>query len=108
MVVAAALLLLAGAPQAAAARPPNPIQVENALPGNPDWQAHAGGGDVSLYASQIGVAPGEEVDLHVSTANRYRLDVYRMGWYGGAGARRVACVPACDTDEQGAAQPTPP
>jgi hypothetical protein len=106
MGVAVALLLVAGGPAAAATRPANPIEAENTLPGTSAWQARAGG-DVALYGSQIDVAPGEEVDLHVSTANRYRLDVYRLGWYGGAGARRVACLPSCDGDEQGAAEPIP-
>jgi hypothetical protein len=102
---AAGVLLLGCAP-AAAARAPNPIQLENALPGTTSWQAR-GGGDISLYASQIGAAPGDEIDLHVSTENRYRIEAYRLGWYGGAGARSVACLPACDTDEQGRALPTP-
>src|SRR5438552_1037907 len=105
-IVFAAAMLLLGCAQAAAARPPNPIQSENALPGTTSWQARAGG-DIELYGSQIGAAPGDEVDLHVSTANRYRLDVYRLGWYGGAGARRVACLPGCNADEQGRAQSTP-
>ena len=41
------------------------------------------------------------VDLHVSTADSYRLAVYRLGWYGGTGARLVRAYPTCDTDEQG-------
>jgi hypothetical protein len=85
----------------------NPVQRENALPGTTAWQARAGG-DISLYASQSSVAQGETMTLHVSTANRYRLMVYRMGWYGGSGARLVTCVPACTTDEQGRSQPIPP
>ena len=34
--------------------------------------------------------------------------VYRLGWYGGAGARLVACLPGCNADEQGVVQPAPP
>ncbi|MEN3342226.1 MAG: hypothetical protein V7644_1630 [Actinomycetota bacterium] len=97
------LLLLALAP---AARAANPIQAENALPGTTSWQARSGG-DVALYASQIGAAPGGEIDFHVSTENRYRIVVYRLGWYGGAGARLVSCLPACEGDEQGRPQPVP-
>ena len=37
--------------------------------------------------------------------NRYRIVVYRLGWYGGTGARQVACLPSCTTDEQGRVQP---
>ena len=88
-------------------QPPNPVQRENALPGSTAWQAHIGG-TVDLYTSPMSAAPGEEIDVHVSSADRYRLNVYRLGWYGGAGARLVACLPACDTDEQGTLQPQRP
>ncbi|HEX7670338.1 MAG TPA: N,N-dimethylformamidase beta subunit family domain-containing protein, partial [Polyangiaceae bacterium] len=80
------------------------IQRENALPGTTGWQVRSSD-RVALYGSQIGIAPGEHVDIHVSTQDRYRLAVYRLGWYGGAGARLVTCVPGCDADEQG--QPGP-
>lgn len=84
----------------------NPIVVENAQAGTSGWRARVGG-DISVYATQITAAPGDEVDFHVSTANRYRLVVYRLGWYGGDGARQMACVPSCGGDEQGVAQPPP-
>jgi hypothetical protein len=93
-----------------AARAANPIQRENALPGSPDWRLpRAAPGAIEGYASRVSVLPGSRLDLHVSTtpAARYRVQIYRVGWYGGAGARLVACAPACDTDEQGAAQPVP-
>ncbi|CAK0832455.1 unnamed protein product [Prorocentrum cordatum] len=39
----------------------------------------------------MSVAPGERVDFKVRTeSRRYRYDVYRLGYYAGAGARRVA------------------
>jgi hypothetical protein len=100
---AAIFVLLCGA-LSPAAHAGTAIQRENALPGTNAWQGTIGG-DISVYASQIGAAPGERVDVHVSTANRYRVVVYRLGWYGGAGGRVVACVPGCDTDEQGTARP---
>jgi hypothetical protein len=102
---AAVVVLLCGllSPDALAG---NAIQRENALPGTTAWQARAGG-DISLYGSQIAVAPGDRVDLHVSTAYRYRLNVYRLGWYAGAGARLITCVPGCDLDEQGQLQRMP-
>src|SRR5664279_2267276 len=76
------------------------IQHENALPGTTAWQVRSSD-HITLYGSQIGIAPGEHVDIHVSTEYRYRLAVYRLGWYGGAGARLITCVPGCDADEQG-------
>jgi hypothetical protein len=93
---------------AAAQVTPNPIQAENALPGTTAWKEARAGGDISLYSSQASVAPGELMAVHVSTPYRYRLVVYRVGWYGGTGARFVACVPTCDSDEQGRSQPIPP
>ncbi len=42
------------------------------------------------YASLTSVNTGDPIDLLVSTrAARYSIDVFRMGWYGGAGARHL-------------------
>jgi hypothetical protein len=60
------------------------------------------------YASQTSVAPGERLLLHASTtpAARYRIEIHRIGWYGGTGGRRMACLPrGCLADLAGAAQP---
>jgi hypothetical protein len=89
------------------AQAPNPVQRENALPGTTAWQARAGG-RVELYATPISAAPGDPVEVHVDTPFPYRLLVYRLGWYGGAGARLVTCVPGCDTDEPGRMQTARP
>ena len=69
----------------------NAIQAENRLPGDPNW------GDftepptpaaISGYASQISVNHGQSLDLMVTTtAASVAIDVFRMGWYNGAGAR---------------------
>lgn len=88
----------------------NTIVVENALPGTPGWLGPAvTDGAIEVYASALDVIPGSIVDVHVSTAvsARYRLVVYRLGWYGGIGAREVACLPACGLGEVGAPQPVP-
>jgi hypothetical protein len=90
----------------------NPIVCENALPGNPstEWDV-SGAGDTSLqgFATSISLNTGETVSFKVkTTASAYRLDIYRMGYYGGMGARKVATVspsvtlpqsqPACLSD----------
>jgi N,N-dimethylformamidase beta subunit-like, C-terminal len=107
-VAGVALLCGAIAPTVRTATPPqNAIVRENALPGATDWQRTVGG-DIEVYGTQIGGLPGDSIDLHVSTAFRYRIVVYRLGWYGGAGARQVACLPSCGSDEQGRLQPAPP
>jgi hypothetical protein len=103
-----ALFLLAGS--TAAGRPAdarrNPIQVENARSGTSAWQVNRAT-SADVYASEITAAPGDAVDVHVSTASRYRVVVYRLGWYGGKGGRLMTCVPGCDSDEQGHVQPVP-
>lgn len=87
----------------------NPVVVENGLPGSAGWD---GGGTVSAgvldgYASEVSVVPGGQVHLHVTGAVgvRYRVEVYRLGWYQGTGARLQQCVPSCSTDEAAAARP---
>lgn len=76
--------------------PPNPIVAENCLAGNPpsDWDV-SGAGDPSIqgFATDISVDLGETVFFKVDTnAPDYRLDIYRLGYYGGQGARKVATV----------------
>ncbi|HST24940.1 MAG TPA: N,N-dimethylformamidase beta subunit family domain-containing protein [Gaiellaceae bacterium] len=114
--LAAALVVLSGlgigaSTSAATKAAANPIQRENALPGSPDWRLpRATPGAIEGYASQVSVVAGQELDLHVSTnpPAHYRVEVYRIGWYAGAGARQITCLPDCATDEQGSAQPVPP
>ena len=98
------MVLLCGALPPAVAQPqPNATQAENALAGTTAWQ-RTQLGNVELYADQIGALPGDAVDVHVNTAYRYRLRVYRLGWYGGAGARLMTCIPSCAGDEPGTVQ----
>ena len=106
--VALALLLLSACAGRAAS---NPVQTENDFPGSPGWLLQgATGHAIEVYASETSVLPGGSVSLHVSTspAARYRILVFRLGWYGGAGARRVACVPGCTTDQPGVPLSAPP
>lgn len=107
--IGACVGLLCGLPQAGAAAPTptaNPIVLENALPGSADWMRPRGG-DIQVYGTTVAAAPGDAVQLHVSTAYRYRVLVYRLGWYGGAGAREVACLPSCESDELGTKRAPP-
>jgi hypothetical protein len=90
---------------------PATIQSENRLPGTSSWLLpQASGRSIEGYTSQASVAPGDRLQLHVSTvpAARYRVEVFRLGWYQGAGARLLACLPICSRDEPGAPQPVPP
>jgi hypothetical protein len=88
---------------------PNPIQTENSQPGSAWTKPNAPSGAIEGYTSQVSALPGEQIAFHVSTnpAARYRVEIYRLGWYGAAGARLFSCLPGCTSDEAGAAQPIP-
>src|SRR4051794_6173997 len=109
----AASLLMAGALiclNAAAAAAANSIQVENAKPGTTEWQltGHSyASGTIEGYASLTSVNRGGEISLFVTTTeSTYTMDIFRMGYYGGAGGRRMLATitragvaqPACPTD----------
>ena len=74
----------------------NPVACENLLTGAPasEWDVQ-GSGDSSIqgFATAISVNRGETVRFKIKTpATAYRLDIYRMGYYEGMGARKVATV----------------
>jgi N,N-dimethylformamidase beta subunit-like protein len=86
----------------------NPVQRENSRPGTPGWEIPADAGTViSGYASETSVAPGQSFHLHVAAlpGSRYRVLVYRLGWYRGVGGRLIVCVPGCRSSQAAIAQP---
>lgn len=102
------VLVLAAAPAASAA---NPIRAENARAGTPGWQhPEATGRTIEGYFSEVSAAPGQSVHLHVSATPgaSYRVELYRLGWYGGVGARRVACIPDCEHGQPADSYVQPP
>jgi hypothetical protein len=71
------------------------ITDENQKPGTTDWQVSNDGtaaedGVVDVYPSMRSISPGDSVALKIRSTARYDVHVFRMGWYGGAGAREVA------------------
>ena len=65
------------------------VACENTATGNPapEWDV-SGSGDPSIqgFATSISVNRGETVHFKIDTdASLYHLEIYRMGWYGGAG-----------------------
>jgi hypothetical protein len=71
---------------------PGAIARENALPGDPSWTPvadPAAWARIQGYADRASAQRGDTVRLFVSTASAttFHVEVYRMGWYGGAGAR---------------------
>ena len=68
------------------------VAVENRRPGTSGWHITRLGPSEAIqgWADQVSAAAGQRVRLYVSTtARRFRVQAYRMGWYGGHGARLV-------------------
>src|ERR1700690_3350103 len=89
-------LWLASPAFAQCSSPANAIVAENCLPGTPQstWDV-SGAGDASIqgFTTDISVNQGQTVSFKINTnASNYKLDIYRMGYYGGAGARLVTSV----------------
>ena len=89
----------------------NPVERENLRSGSASWSLDqtAPPGRIEGFASEVSVLPGQKVHFHVSTSPsaRYRIVLYRLGWYRGAGARIFACVPGCYKDRKGRARRHP-
>ncbi|HEX4092059.1 MAG TPA: N,N-dimethylformamidase beta subunit family domain-containing protein [Trebonia sp.] len=65
---------------------------ENSRPGTDGWVIHHPGADDEImgYAGKASVAQGERFPLYLSTtADRFQVNAYRIGWYQGHGAREV-------------------
>ena len=60
--------------------------------GTTGWKIRhiAPAGAIDGFADRVSVLPGQPFRLFVSTTARtWRVEAFRMGWYGGAQARRV-------------------
>src|SRR6266403_572240 len=74
----------------------NDIVCENSKPGNPgsDWQI-SGSGDATIqgFATDMSANQGATVSFKIKTdAKSYSIGIFRLGYYGGMGARHVASV----------------
>jgi methionine-rich copper-binding protein CopC len=106
------VVVLAGpsAPARAAdpcANPTNPILCENSKTGNPasEWDVNSNDDTILGFATDISVNVGSAISFKVKTAFSYTLDIYRMGYYQGLGARKITSLtptartqPACIND----------
>jgi len=75
---------------------PNQIVCENSLPGNPssDW-AIQGDGDLTIqgFPTDISVNQGGTISFKINTnARAYTIGIFRMGYYAGLGARKIASI----------------
>src|SRR5262249_29875008 len=98
IVIVTALILMLfdrGASQPTVHASPTTIADENSKPGAVDWDViGAGDPDIQGFATDISVNVGETVHFKIAApgASGYQLIIYRLGFYGGAGATQVAVV----------------
>lgn len=98
---------------AAPAPADNPVEVENRNEGARDWQltrvrvdaGHFRSPWIEGYCNRQSVKAGETIDIMVSTkpARAFRLEIFRMGYYDGRGARLMKTIDKIDSQTQ----PTP-
>ncbi|WP_255433575.1 N,N-dimethylformamidase beta subunit family domain-containing protein [Tessaracoccus sp. MC1865] len=88
--------LWAAPPSPVVAAPGDQIVAENQLPGSPatEWDVDGYGSDtIQGFATDISVNVGGTVGFKIDTPSTdYRIDIYRLGWYDGDGARKVATI----------------
>ncbi|HZJ28081.1 MAG TPA: DUF4082 domain-containing protein [Acidimicrobiia bacterium] len=74
----------------------NEIACENTQPGSPPSQWDVGGdGDPTIqgFATQMSVNAGETIELKIDTpASAYDVEIYRLGYYQGDGARLITTI----------------
>jgi hypothetical protein len=104
--------VLAATPGARACTTGNPVVLENCLPGSAGWKLTApaiiANGGIEGYATAQSIDNGESIGLKVNATagSTFDAQVYRMGSYGGLGARLVETLkglsstaqPACSSD----------
>jgi hypothetical protein len=82
---------------------PDRIRTENDKPGTTDWQLTYAKLDpqtrlrsplIEGYCSRTSVSAGETIAFHVSTdpATPFTIDIYRLGYYQGRGARHLTTL----------------
>ncbi len=94
-------LLFSAVSQRPARAQTNPIVQENALPGTNSWRLSSAGtvdditGEIVGYTGQTSARNGEAITFFVSVnpTQTFRIELYRIGWYGGAGGRLMHTSP---------------
>ena len=76
----------------------NPTVLENCFPGNTPWNvrntATIAAGGIEGFATATSVNKGGSVDLKVNADDNitFNIEIYRSGYYGGAGARLLSMI----------------
>jgi hypothetical protein len=81
----------------------NPIVLENQQQGTPQHDPQGGphwdlsgpaSTNIEGFATSISVNSGDDIRFAINTdSTNYRIDIYRLGYYGGLGARFVETLP---------------
>lgn len=87
----------------------NAVVCENSQPGTPmaDWYSPGAWGEIEGFPTTTSVPAGGTIHFSISSPVSYTVEIYRLGWYGGDGARLMPTTPttqfpaitqpACDT-----------
>ena len=95
VILASGLLAIVPAAHVAAQSCANPIACENQLPGTPQSVWDVGSNDTYIqgFADPFSVNVGGSINFKIETAaSSYSIDIYRMGYYGGDGARLITSI----------------
>jgi hypothetical protein len=89
---------------------PPSVAEENRMPGTRAWRlpgparlvGGAAHGAIAGYAAEQAISPGQTQRIYVAApgAGRVRIDVFRMGWYGGMGGRQVLASAELRAEQQ--------
>jgi Domain of unknown function (DUF1929)/Malectin domain/Bacterial Ig-like domain/Bacterial Ig domain len=105
-------LVVQATPVARSCSTGNPVVLENCYPGNTPWNARnvaaVSAGGIEGFATAQSINKGDSVDLKVNSnaGATFNVEIYRSGYYGGAGARLFSVIrgipttaqPACISD----------
>jgi methionine-rich copper-binding protein CopC len=96
VVVIGSLMAVVPRASTAAASCDNPVACENELPGTPQstWDMNSNeGGTIQGFADPFSVNVGDAINFKVqSLAASYVINIYRIGYYGGDGARLITTL----------------
>jgi hypothetical protein len=77
------------------------IREENKKPGTNKWKiTKPAGSRLQGYASDFSVQPDGSITFYVHSKKPYRMEIYRMGYYGGAGGRLMKVIDGIHPTEQ--------
>lgn len=88
----------------------NAITIENQKPGTPQsvWMIQPGeaSSNIEGFTTSMSANVGDTIDFKINTdSTNYRIDIYRLGYYGGDGATLVSSIQ--HTSTTAVDQPTP-